>query len=142
MAATFNVTIARAAAAPSRAARTSKQCAFSSGRACLRLAATVPRRGGYARRQAVLPRAEVLWTLQMDKKQPAGAAPFAFEPLNLTEMMDCRRAGPNNPCTLTVGAADDDSVDVFLPIPTISGKHAEFETDGETGALFVTDLNR
>lgn len=90
----------------------------------------------------MLPRAEVLWTLQMDKKQPAGAAPFAFEPLNLTEMMDCRRAGPNNPCTLTVGAADDDSVDVFLPIPTISGKHAEFETDGETGALFVTDLNR
>eukprot|EP00355_Strombidium_rassoulzadegani_P008493 CAMPEP_0168623742 /NCGR_PEP_ID=MMETSP0449_2-20121227/8994_1 /TAXON_ID=1082188 /ORGANISM="Strombidium rassoulzadegani, Strain ras09" /LENGTH=178 /DNA_ID=CAMNT_0008665157 /DNA_START=60 /DNA_END=596 /DNA_ORIENTATION=- len=135
MASITNMTSARvaASAAPRRA---SKQCSFATGstRFSNRLsAARVPRQ---SRAMAAPPRAETLWSLKVDADK---TIPSIMQ-MELTKLMDCKREGPNKTCKLVVGASEDGTADVIVPVETVSGRHAELEEDGDTGRLYVTDL--
>ena len=77
------------------------------------------------------PKAEVLWSLDLPTDcagRSEELAGISF-PVDLTEIIDRKRPGPNKCGVLVVGALPEE-VDVAFEVPTISGIHAELEEVG------------
>lgn len=86
--------------------------------------------------------ANVLWKLELNDEwcnSDAKACLTAF-PLNLSEIIEAQRPGPNQTWTIKVGASSE-KVDLVVDYDTVSSVHAEFEQDGDSGDLYVKDLN-
>lgn len=86
--------------------------------------------------------ATVLWSLEAQADWCAASAELCAQtlPVDLTAIIDQKRPGPCKSGQCSVGAAAEGG-DVVLNVDTVSSFHAVFEQDGDTGNLFVTDLN-
>eukprot|EP00191_Tetraselmis_sp_GSL018_P006157 CAMPEP_0177597804 /NCGR_PEP_ID=MMETSP0419_2-20121207/11930_1 /TAXON_ID=582737 /ORGANISM="Tetraselmis sp., Strain GSL018" /LENGTH=106 /DNA_ID=CAMNT_0019090045 /DNA_START=328 /DNA_END=648 /DNA_ORIENTATION=+ len=61
-------------------------------------------------------------------------------PVQVTEIINQKRPGPNRTGTIFVGSHVE-KADLAIQGPEISEVHAQLEEDGDTGQLFVTDLD-
>lgn len=90
--------------------------------------------------------ASVLWKLEVNQEWCDVAAETCSKtfPLDLSAMINSQRPGPNKTWSIKVGRPrehnPEEGIDLELDIETVSGKHAEFEEDGNHGDLYVTDL--
>jgi len=93
-------------------------------------------------RVALAARAEVLWSLAPSEESKKRAIPFRSYtyPVEITQLIDAKRPGPNKTGSIIIGA-DPQGVELVLDIDTVSGKHASLEEDGDTGDLYVQDLD-
>mmetsp|Transcript_9141 Transcript_9141/g.26208 ORF Transcript_9141/g.26208 Transcript_9141/m.26208 type:complete len:198 (+) Transcript_9141:217-810(+) len=93
-------------------------------------------------RQQLVTKAEYLWSMDPVGYEEAKSKELCGgqQSLHLTEMIDKKRPGPNKTGAIVIGS-DPQQVDLAIKHPAISATQAEIEEDGESGHLFVSDLD-